>query len=198
MRHDPVMTTEAQRAEFERDARSLEGLRIDRVDYWDIHYPASEPASWDHGDWHHAVMGVELTTDAGPWTLIWTDRFFPYGVEVFPDPISQHLVLGETGPQRIGPDGPTPWQCYLGKTIERVAVDWDRLEVGPGHVVDGPSTVDVPSVVRLDFDAGSVWFIAAMPNFVNPLRFESLGDEIVIAFTEHRFRSVRSGIAEPD
>lgn len=48
-----------------------------------------EPARWDYGDWHHAVIGVQLSTDAGPVTLMWSNTFHPYGVEVFDDPIER-------------------------------------------------------------------------------------------------------------
>ena len=75
------------RAAFEGKVSALEGLRIQAVDYWDVHDLGPEPARWDYGDWHHAVMGVQLVTDAGPMTVTWTNTFFPYGVEVFADPI---------------------------------------------------------------------------------------------------------------
>jgi hypothetical protein len=54
-------------------------------------------------------MGVQLATDAGPVT--WTNTFFPYGVEVFADPIERHLVLGEAGPERVGPNGESRWKA---------------------------------------------------------------------------------------
>jgi hypothetical protein len=47
------------RATFEGKVRALEGLRIRAVDYWDVHDLGPEPARWDYGDWHHAVMGVQ-------------------------------------------------------------------------------------------------------------------------------------------
>ncbi|WP_329004018.1 hypothetical protein OHA18_11565 [Kribbella sp. NBC_00709] len=49
---------------FDRKVHALVGLRIHAVDYWDIHNYGPEPARWDYGDWHHAVMGVQLSTDA--------------------------------------------------------------------------------------------------------------------------------------
>jgi hypothetical protein len=50
-------------------------------------------------------MAVQLGTDRGPVTLTWTSTFFPYGVEVFHEPIEAHLVRGEAGPERVGPNG---------------------------------------------------------------------------------------------
>ena len=89
-RHHARMDANAIREQeaFESEVRSLEGRRITGVDYWDSRYfGTTESHRWDYGDWHHAVMGVQLMTDAGPRTVIWTDRFFTFGVEVFSDPI---------------------------------------------------------------------------------------------------------------
>jgi hypothetical protein len=32
-----------------------------------------------YGDWHHAVRGVQLVTDAGAPTVTWANTFHPYG-----------------------------------------------------------------------------------------------------------------------
>lgn len=65
----------AARADFDRRLDALLGRRVLAVDYWDVHNFGPEPAEWDYGDWHHAVMGVELMTDAGPVTVTWTTTF---------------------------------------------------------------------------------------------------------------------------
>jgi hypothetical protein len=103
-------------ATFEAKVQSLVGRRIVAVDYWDIHNFGSEPAVWDYDDWHHAVMGVQLTTDTGPVTVTWTNTFYPYGAEVFDDPIERHLVLSETGPERIGPGSRRPTASSRSRT----------------------------------------------------------------------------------
>lgn len=121
------------RAIFEAKFQSLVGRRILAVDYWDIHNFGTEPARWDYGDWHHAVMGVQLTTDAGLVTVTWTNTFHPYSVEVLDDPIERHLVLGEAGPARIGPDGPSRWKPVLDSPVRNATTWWDRLEPRPGH-----------------------------------------------------------------
>lgn len=101
----------AARQEVEGRTAELVGRRIAAVEYWDIHNYGDEPRTWDYGDWHHAVMGVELVTDAGPRSVLWTDTFYPYGVEVFADPIGMHLRLGPEGPQGW-PAGDHPlWQA---------------------------------------------------------------------------------------
>jgi hypothetical protein len=78
---------------YESRAAELVGRRVLEVAYWDVHNFADEPRTWDYGDWHHAVMGVDLLTDGGPSCVLWTDTFFAYGVEVFPTtPAADHIV----------------------------------------------------------------------------------------------------------
>lgn len=140
------------RATFEAKVQSLVGRPILAVDYWDIHNVSSEPTAWDYDDWHHAVMGVELTTDEGQVTVTWTNTFYPYGVEVFEDPIERHLVQGETGPQRIGPDGPSRWKPFMRSPVRHATTWWDRLELGPTTLSSGElSSLRVRSTCRLRF-----------------------------------------------
>lgn len=180
---------------FEAKVLSLVGRRILAVDYWDIHNFSSETSVWDYGDWHHAVMGVELATDTGPVTVTWTNTFFPYGVEVFDDPIERHLVLNETGPQRIGPDGSSRWEPLLDSPVRHAKTWWDRLEIGPatlssGEVVEPARAVDLPTALRLDFDAGPAWLVAAVPQ---PPSMEGVfipGDEIMVVFSSDKIRDM--------
>ena len=180
--------------------QSLRGSRPLSVDYWDIHNFSAEPARWDYGDWHHAVMGVQLTLDSGPVTVTWTNTFHPYGVEVFSEPIERHLALGEGGPQRIGPDDLARWEHYLDTPIENAAIMWDRFELGPvrlsdGAIVEPARAVDVPISLRLDFGAGPVWFVAAIPQ---PPDMKSVfvgGDEIMVVFSPEKMRDM--GFEDP-
>jgi hypothetical protein len=101
-------------------------------------------------------------------TVTWTNTFHPYGVEVFADPIERHLVLGEAGPERIGPDGGSRWTGFLDTPVLSAMTWWERIELGPatltsGEVVEPARAVDVPTALRLDFNAGPVWFAAAIP-----------------------------------
>jgi hypothetical protein len=181
---------------FEAAARSLEGLCVSGVDYWDIHNFGPEPSRWDYGDWHHAVMGVQLMTDAGPRTVTWTNRFYAYGVEVFPDPIERHLVLGDGGPERIGPIGLSRWSDLVGAPIRHVAISWDRFNIGPAvklstrEVVGPARSIDVPTAVRLDFEAACVWFVAAQPSFPSLVDVFIPGDEIMVVFSGDKMRSM--------
>lgn len=177
--------------------RGLRGRRLDRVDYWDLHAFGAESASWDYGDWHHAVMGVELGTDRGPVTVTWTSTFYPYGVEVFHEPIAHHLVLGEDGPQRIGPhvDDGSPWVGRLGSVILDAACHWERFRIGPSQRADGSIIgpayrVDVPIALRLDFAAGPVWFVAGMPHLPDLRHVSIPGDEIMVVFSPRHMRDM--------
>lgn len=76
-----------KRIGYEAKSAALEGRRVQQVRYWDIHNYSTEPREWDHGDVHHAVMGVELLTDRGPLCVLWAGTFFCYGVEIFHTPI---------------------------------------------------------------------------------------------------------------
>ncbi len=187
------------RAEFDAKVTCVEGRRLLSVDYWDIFEPAD--AEWDYGGWHHAAMGVQLGTDQGPVTVIWTAAFFAYGVEVFLGPISDHFIA-EGGPHRVGPDinVESPWQGRIDSLVSGTAVHWTRVEVGPAVRSDGllvrPAyTVDVPTVLRLDFAAGPVWFVAAMPQGPNMQDVFIMGDEIMVVFSAEKMRSL--GFSEP-
>ncbi|GIE94522.1 hypothetical protein Ari01nite_19870 [Paractinoplanes rishiriensis] len=121
----------------------------------------------------------------------------PYGVEVFHEPITDHLVLGEGGPQRVGPnvDHLGVWGPVIGSPIHGGAFHWERLEIGPsrrsdGTIVGAAYTVDVPTALRVDFEAGAVWFVAAIPQFPQMHRVFIPGDEIMVVFAADRMRDM--------
>jgi hypothetical protein len=193
----PANEVDDLRERFEAKLSGLEGRRLLAVDYWDVHNFAAEPARWDHGDWHHAVMGVGLLTAAGPATITWTSTFHSYGVEVLDGRIEDHLILGEEGPERIGPDANarSPWDRYLRMPIRGTAAHWERLELGArrradGSVVEAARTVDVPMAVCLEFDAGAVWFVAAIPEPPDWQRVFVGGDEIMVVFSHEKMRDM--------
>jgi hypothetical protein len=183
--------------------RDLRGRRLTAVDYWDVHNFGAEPAPWDYGGWHHAVMGVQLGTDRGPVTVTWTDTFYPYGVEVFDEPIEHHLVLGEAGPERVGPhvDRAGPWAPRLGSIIRGSACHWERLEIGPGRWADGSIVgpaynVDLPTALRLDFAGRSGVVRRRHPAVPRHMRRVFIpGDEIMVVFTRDKMRDI--GFEDP-
>lgn len=173
---------------FEGKLHDLRGRRISAVHYWDVHNFSDEPAPWDYGDWHHAVMGVELTTDRGPACVVWSATFYPYGVEVFHGPITDEIGLSEEGPERVGPDpaDPGPWAGRLNSPVRDTTVHWERMETRS-------EVVDLPWAFRLDFDAGPVWFLAAMPQFPDTRRMFVPADEIVVVFSRETLREFGFG-----
>jgi hypothetical protein len=192
-----VLGVDGPRGRFEEKLHDLRDRRLTVVDYWDVHNFGAEPALWDYGDWHHAVMGVQLGTDIGPVTVTWTSTFYPYGVEVFHESIEHHLVLGESGPERVGPHvgGRSPWAPLLGSLIRGTACHWERLQIGPSRRADGsiaaPAySVDVPVALRLDFVAGAVWFVAGIPQLPDPRRVFIPGDEIMVVFSGEKMRDM--------
>jgi hypothetical protein len=197
--HDVVAQhdLDGSRGCFERASRAVRGRRLTAVDYWDVHSFGSEPAAWDYGDWHHAVMGVQLGTDQGPVTVTWTSTFYPYGVDVFLEPIEHHLVLGEAGPERVGTnsDATGAWGPCLGSLIRGTACHWARLEIGPGRRADGsvagPAySVELPVALRLDFDAAAMWFVAGIPQLPDTRRVFIPGDEIMVVFSREKMRDM--------
>ena len=188
---------DGRRERFEAKLCDLSGRQISAVDYWDIHSAGLRPSRWDYGDWHHAVMGVELTTDLGPVTVTSTNTFHPYGVDVFHDPIEDHLVLGEAGPQRVGPDTDRtgPWTPRLGSPIRGTRSHWERLEIGPSWRADGSIVgpgymVDLPTALRIDLDSGPVWFVAAIPQPPEMADVFIPGDEIMVVFSHKKMRNI--------
>jgi hypothetical protein len=188
---------DGSRDRLEGTLRALQGRRLTAVDYWDVGNVGVEQAPWDYGDWHHAVMGVHLGTDLGPVTLTWTSTFHPYGVEVFYEPIEHHLVLGEAGPERVGPngDGMSWWDPCLGSLIRGTACHWERLEIGPSRRADGSTagpayTVDLPVALRLDFAATAVWFVAGIPQPPDMRSVFIPGDEIMVVFSREKMHEM--------
>lgn len=174
------------RQRFDATAGSLVGVCIDNVDYWDLHSFSTGPREWDHGAWHHAVMGVGLSTSAGPVSVTWTSTFHPYGVEVLTAPMTDFVVHHDRGPEVWPVTHHPEWTERAGQPITAVETFWDSLQLGPARYADGrlaepPRTVDVPVALRLDFEAGPVWFVAGIPAEDGTLFVG--GDEIVVAFT---------------
>jgi hypothetical protein len=183
-----------ERAAYDMRAAALVGRRVLQVEYWDVHNFADEPATWDYGDWHHAVMGVDLLTDTGPSCVLWTATFFPYGVEIFPTPVSDHVVNGEDGPEPRDVSGSDRWQVRLSSPVRNVATFWERFTIGPSYLRDvrvaDSYEVDVPVALRLDFAAGPVWMVAGIPQAPQMREVFVPGDEIMVVFATDRMRQI--------
>lgn len=164
------------------------------VRYWDVHNFSELPRSWDYGEWHHAVMGVELLTDRGPSCVLWTSTFYSYGVEAFHAPMSEHILTSEDGPESWDACVSGRWQDRLNSPIITARTFWERLTIGPGYKggvrISDPYDVDVPVALRLDFTAGPVWMVAGMPNWPDVHPVFVCGDEIMVVFEVGLMREI--------
>jgi hypothetical protein len=183
------------REEFERKTRALIGGQIKRVMYYDIHNYGPEARVWDLGDWHHAVMGVELETDRGPWSVLWTNTFDSYGVEVFSSSMSEVLSPGPEGPEGWSATDHAQWSPRLNSPIRGIWFAWDTRIYTPMKEVWNKSLKKYerfneasysrtsPVAMRLDFEGGPVWIVAAT---VEPGKAETAfvgGDELMVVFS---------------
>jgi hypothetical protein len=186
--------TSRDRAMYASKEAALIGRRVLEVVYWDVHSDAYGPRTWDYGDWHHAVMGVDLLTDGGPSSVLWTDTFFSYGVEVFPTRESEQIGAGDDGPASWNVSGSDRWRDRLHSQVQNVQTFWERFTIGPAYVgnaqVADPYEVDVPVALRLDFAAGPVWMVAGIPQWPEMHEVFVPGDEIMVVFTADRMRQI--------
>jgi hypothetical protein len=188
------------RERFEAAVDQIRGRHLEGIRYWDVHNFGESERAWDYGQWHHAVMGVDLATDQGPCCVLWTNTFFPYGVELFLSPAREHLVLGEQGPESWSASESPRWRAYLGQPIRQISTWWERLVLGPairssGEVVSPAREVDLPVAFRFYLDPGPVWFVAGIPQLPDMREVFVPGDEIMIVFTSERMRQI--GFTDP-
>lgn len=183
----------AARESHERAVADLVGRRVLGVTYWDVH-DFGHGQDWDFGDWHLAVMGVELTTDRGPVTVTWDDTFYPYGAELWLHAFTKDAVDADDGPDGWAVETHPHWQPRLGSPVREASAEWVRWEVGPGYRggvrVSEPESHDAPVGLRLDFDAGPVWLIAAIPDGPHLEKPFVGGDEILVVFDVDRLRRI--------
>jgi hypothetical protein len=183
-----------ERLQYEAKAAALVARKVLEVRYWDIRYFVGDPRIWDYGDWHHAVMGVELLTDRGPSCVLWTSTFYPYGVEVFHTPMSEHIVRCEAGPESWDASGSDRWRGKLSSSVTDVQVFWEQIAVGlaPAASAWGADsrTVDVPVALRIDFSAGPAWMVAGIPQAPEMQEVFMPGDEIMVVFSAERMRQI--------
>ena len=185
----------ADRAAYSSRAAVLVGRRVLRVGYWDVHNFAHAPTRWDYGDWHHAVMGVDLLTDAGPSCVLWNETFIPYGVEIPPAHVSDDVMTREwDGPESWDVSWSDRWRPRLNSPVRNVEKFWERFTIGPSYLRDtraaDPCEVDVPVALRLDFAAGPVWMVAGFPQAPQMREVFVPGDEIMVVFTTDCMRQI--------
>lgn len=190
------MSHEAERAGLERVVSGLVGERLVGVSYTDVGSEVPWLVEWDFGDWHHAVMGVELMLASGPVTITWTNTFYTYGVEAARVPLASYL-RPDCDAETWDVGHHARWVGRVGTSISAASLCWMRVDVGPAHragdgerVGDGYS-VDVPVGLRVEFavaDSSPVWFLAAMPNLSEPDKAFIGGDEIMVLFAADKLK----------
>jgi hypothetical protein len=166
--------------EYERTAAVLRGRRIRRV----VYYPLTggvdgfEVEDWDFGAWHQPTMGVELVTDDGAcFAAVWGSSFDHYGLEVFREPMTAHLIgIGEpAGPAAIEVTDHPRWSSLIGRKLTRIDILWGEGPAG---------SIRVPHAIRLGARERAVWIAAGRPVDWPPGEAYYLGtDDVMVAFT---------------
>ena len=168
------------------------GKTLSAVHYSDVHAYGPEPREWDYGDWHHSVMGLELSLSDGPASVLWTNTFHPYGIDVMRQPLSDYLLQDEYGPEVWDASDHPFWSARIGQLIQSAELKWDRLELGAsyrnsdGAKMSDPHSIDVPIILRLNFETGPVWFIVAIPQLPAADEVFGFGDEIMVILTREK------------
>lgn len=178
--------------EYERTAAKLRGRRIRRV----VYYPLTSGEDgctvedWDFGPWHQPTMGLELFTDDGAsFSAVWGSSFDHYGLEVFPEPMTAHLVgIGDPGgPAVVEVTAHPSWSRLVGRKLTRVNIVWCE---------DPTGSIRVPHAVRLCSRERAVWIAAGRPADWPPGEAYHLGtDDVMVVFTAECAAKV--GLAVP-
>jgi hypothetical protein len=110
--------------------------------------------------------------------------------------LGDHGVGGAQIGDRLG-----SWTPLVNSPIVDAITSWDRLEIGPsiradGLVVAPARSVRLPTALRVDFEAGSAWFVAAIPQLPAMESVFIPGDEIMVVFSAERMRSM--GYVDPE
>jgi hypothetical protein len=169
--------------EYDSVVSAVVGRQIVRVQYYGL--SSGHGDQWDFGQWHLSEMGVELTVDTGDIVSFdWGDAFGHFHLEAFNSAMSNHLAGVGT------PNGPRVWEVTG-------HVRWGQVHAGSVRAMELIWVDDIvdsdrpaPVAVRLTWDVGSVWVVAAEPKTWPPADEFWLGmDAVLVAFTED-FRRV--------
>ena len=178
------------RIQYDSQAAALVGRRLRAVRYWGLPSFGGQAPAWDYGDWHHAVMGVELLTDQGPACVLWSSTFYSHGVEVFQTPISQHIAVGDVACESWDASRSDRWQAALRSPVTGLQTFWEPFHIGGGAAGSDSYTVQVPVALRIDCDAETVWMVAGIPQAPEMKEVFVGGDEIMVVFTNEKMRQI--------
>jgi hypothetical protein len=178
--HAPVSSSALTVDEYRRTLALLRGQRITAVTYYLSTYEHDEIVveEWDFGPWHQPTMGVELRTGTGAqFAAVWGSSFEHFGLEVFPEPMTNHLVrIGEPGgPAAVSVTDHPRWAGLVGTPIVSVDLAW--LE-------DPQSTLRLPVSIRLRTWETTLWIAVGAPAAWPPADTYYLGtDDVMVVFT---------------
>jgi hypothetical protein len=184
--HAPSISATERHAE--EVVAELRGQRLAEIVYFPLAIDDNgRPEDWDFGDWHEPTMGVELTFHSGHrYSAIWNNTFTEYGLEVFPQPMIDFLLMGPGGSVAVPVSDHPRWAGLVGRKVIAADLCWDS---DPGR------TIRVPSAVRLGFRGTAVWIAAGCSVDAGPATSFRLGtDDVVVAFSPEM--SSRIGIPE--
>lgn len=176
-----------KRSEVDATIAGLVGRRIDSIAYWGLPpFDDGVLEPWDHGMWHHAVMGVEFGTDRGPVSLLGTDTFWLRSVEPFLSPAAE--LLSEECIRR-DVTAVERWAIAREGPIRAATIRWERFRPETPWPSSEPP-YDVPVGFRLDFDSGSVWMVPLVPMSPDKSDVFLPGDELMVVFDPARLREI--------
>jgi hypothetical protein len=136
------------KSEFERLAKSLEGKRIARVNYWQNPYP--EDPRWDQDPRFDTVeQGIDLEMENGEiYALMWDNTFFCYGVGVWEHSMESRLIDCKNWDVSEN----SRWKPLLLKNI-------DRLHVYRDDQIEG---IEFPQTISVTFETKDIVYLSAM------------------------------------
>ncbi len=174
------MSSALTAAEYESTVALLRGRCIQRV----IYYPlmsgedGCEVEDWDFGPWHQPTMGVELLTgDGARFSAVWGSSFEHYGLELFLQPITAHLVrIGEPGGSaEVDVTDHFRWSSLIDRKLTRADIVWSE---------DREGGIRLPVAIRLCSKERTVWIAAGRPVDWPPGDVYHLGtDDVMVVFT---------------
>ncbi|MEU7769431.1 hypothetical protein AB0B25_30695 [Nocardia sp. NPDC049190] len=131
---------------------------------------------WDFGDWHEPTMGVELAFHSGRrYSAIWNNTVIEFGLEVFPKPMVDCLLVALGGCVVVPVSDHPHWAGLIGKKIIAADICWDH---------DSSGAILGPSAIRLGFRGTAVWIAAGCSvNTGSAAGFRLGTNDVMVVFT---------------
>lgn len=171
------MNIEEEKSLFHEKVTLLVGQSISRVRYSTIEYPDGK-SYWEHGDFHNAELGVELTTSTGIiFQIGWDWVFNHYHLAILqPKDESESLWRESTVIWDVTAD--PKWASIIAEEIIRTTEFWCKT----GNK-SYPSP-DYPQDLEITFKSGrQVWLSVAGYDESTGQLF-GMHDEVIIVFDE--------------